>query len=204
MIPTRNRYRERTWTLLQNELMRIGRQRRVLDFGSGDGWFAARMIAERHADELLPIDVKRRTVVEVEPVIYSGDRLPFEDRSFDLCYSVDVVHHCADPPQILKELLRVTRRYLLIKDHTAQGAIDRVILAVLDDLGNRRFGIPSPHHYQNRNEWELIICEDGWRRLHYVHPAYVHRGVLGALTNRLQYVALYERVDRSVTDSTNQ
>jgi SAM-dependent methyltransferase len=188
-----NPYRRRIWKLLHEQLLPLGPLPRALDFGCGDAWFAAQLLMTRAAREVTPVDVKRRRHVYVEPVLYDGGSLPFDAQSFDLSYTVDALHHCADPIAALDELLRVTKRYLLLKDHTASGPADRCMLAVLDELGNRRFGIPSPHHYQRRRAWDEHIVARGWRQRAYLHPAPVHRGLLGALTNRLQYVALYER-----------
>lgn len=193
MINPANPYRERIWTLLRQQLLPLGKQRRVLDFGCGDGWFTTRMLADQLALEMVPVDVKRRGRVLVEPLLYDGTRLPFESGSFDLSYSVDVVHHCTEPLAVIDELLRVTKRYLLLKDHTSQHIFDRMTLAVLDELGNRRFGIPSPHNYQHRLAWDTHIQFRGWRQCSYLCPAQVHRGLLGRFTNRLQYLALYER-----------
>jgi SAM-dependent methyltransferase len=194
MEPSVNPYRLRTWELLRQQLLPLGPQPRVLDFGCGDAWFAAQMLRERCAIDLVPLDVRRRQHVYVEPQLYDGTRLPFAALSFDLSYSVDVIHHCSEPFAILDELLRVTRRYLLLKDHTADGPLDHATLAILDELGNRRFGVPSPHHYQRQRSWDEHIRAGGWQQRCYLQPAPVHRGLLGALTNRLQYVALYERV----------
>jgi hypothetical protein len=65
----------------------------------------------------------------------------------------------------------------------------------LDELGNRRFGIPSPYQYQRNWEWHTHLLANGWRALSFIHPAICHTGILGAMTNGLQYVALYERIE---------
>jgi len=166
----------------------------VLDFGSGDGWFASRLLAENLTLELVALDIKRRESVYLEPCIYvPGGDLPFEDGSFDLAYSVDVLHHCDDPFSQLDELTRVSRRYLLIKDHNYSSAAGRLALAVLDELGNRKFGIPSPYNYQHAWSWTEHLARRGWVQKILIHPAPCHVGPLGLLTNSLQYVALYER-----------
>ncbi len=120
--------------------------------------------------------------------------MPFADRSFDLVYTVDVLHHCDDPFAQLAEIARVARQYILIKDHTFSSAAGRMTLAVLDELGNRKFGIPSPYNYQNGWEWSAHLENLGWKEVRLTHPLACHKGFLGALTNSLQYIALYQRV----------
>ena len=188
-----NAYRERVWRLLRDTIAPRGPFRNVLDFGSGDGWFASQFNGSGLVSRLVPLDVKRRDAVFVEPQLYSGHILPFGDAEFDLVYSVDVLHHCPDPMLQLAELRRCSSRYLLLKDHKCQTQIGRYALAVLDELGNRRFGIPSTYRYQRKWEWHAQLLAAGWQSISFIHPAPCHTGALGAMTNSLQYVALYER-----------
>ncbi len=82
----------------------------------------------------------------------------------------------------------------MIKDHTFRSATGRWTLAVLDELGNRKFGIPSPYHYQHGWAWTEHLEKRGWTLQTLLHPASCHTGLLGILTNPLQYVARYERL----------
>jgi SAM-dependent methyltransferase len=55
-------------------------------------------------------------------VVASGDAIPFPDESFDLAYSVAVMHHIADPLLVrrtLAEMVRVTKSggRILVWDH---------------------------------------------------------------------------------------
>ena len=190
-----NPYRKRVWRLLHELAAKHGPFQNVLDFGSGDGWFASQFNNSGLVSQLVPLDVKRRATVLIEPQIYGGDLLPFGDRQFDLVYSVDVLHHCPDPMKQLAELERCSSRYLMLKDHNYQTQVGRYTLAVLDELGNRRFGIPSPYRYQRNWEWHQQLLARKWKVISFVHPANCHTGILGALTNNLQYVALYERAE---------
>lgn len=179
---------------IQAALVGRGRISETLDFGAGDGFFAAHLPQVATLGSITPVDVVERASSWVRPTIYDGHRLPFADRSFDLCYAIDVLHHCPDPFQALADMARCTRRYLLIKDHNHTGALGRAVLAVLDELGNRRFGIPSPYLYQRRWNWVEWIESHGFARRHWLHPMPCHRGPL-ALTNRMQFLGLWERVD---------
>jgi hypothetical protein len=188
-----NPYRQRIWTEIERALESIGPIESALDFGSGDGWFAHQMRSSNLASAVHPLDVKRRAHVFAEPQIYDGNRLPFHDGAFDLVYSVDVLHHCTNPLQQLDDLMRCTRRFLLLKDHTYETFLGRYALAVMDELGNRRFGIPSVYQYQHGKSWHLHLLKAGFVPIRFIHPMLCHTGVLGALTNSLQYLALYEK-----------
>ena len=126
-----------------------------LDFGSGDGWFAQQMLATGLVSKVTAVEVQPREKCFVQPVLFDGGRLPFPDRSFDLAYSIDVLHHCDDPRASLLDLMRCTSRLLVIKDHTYSSAFCLRMLRLLDAQGNRRFGVPTPYHFQRRWEWLL-------------------------------------------------
>lgn len=201
-----NPYRQRVWLkfkALLNSLNEIPVD--ILDFGSGDGWFSVQVQNTYPSSELTSIDVKHRESVFRAPLVYEpGSRLPFDSASFDLVYAVDVLHHCHSPEFYLDELGRVSRRYILIKDHVWRQKWQFWALAILDELGNRRFGIPSPQHYQYSNDWSGFLAARGWRLSRMIHPCRCHVGILGALTNRLQYIALYERVELPLEETKLQ
>jgi len=189
-----NPYRKRILSLISPLLSDLADPTSILDFGCGDGWFASQISALLPHAKLTAIDVKRRKDVLIDPVIYTaGDPLPFADASFDLVYAIDVLHHCDSPQRYLDELARVARRFILIKDHTYEGTLGYITLAILDELGNRRFGIPSPQHYQHGWEWAEHLANRNWKARAMIHPCPCHTGPLGTLSNHLQYVALYER-----------
>ncbi|MCH2241132.1 MAG: class I SAM-dependent methyltransferase [Aquabacterium sp.] len=188
-----NPYRQRIWQTIETVLSGVGPLGPVLDFGCGDGWFASQLSATGLVSSLTPIDVTRREKTLVEPLLYDGARLPFPDASFDLVYSIDVLHHCPAPQDSLRDLLRCSARYLLIKDHNHHGWLGKMALAVMDELGNRRFGIPSPYLYQERWNWLPLIEAAGFRQLTFIHPMACHTGVMGAATNSLQFLGLWER-----------
>ncbi len=189
-----NPYRQRILPMLLELLAEKSPVANALDFGSGDGWFAQSLRQSGLIGEITPVDVQPRPNALVETQLYDGKSLPFADRSFDLVYSVDVLHHCPDPVASLRNALRCSNRLLLLKDHTWRTKWGKYSLAVLDELGNRKFGIPCVYQYQRRFDWFPVIEESGFRLVRLIHPAVCHTGVLGRLTNSLQFVALWERV----------
>jgi SAM-dependent methyltransferase len=167
---------------------------RALDFGAGDGWFAQTFRELGLVREVVAVDVQKRRRSFVEPVLYDGARLPFPDRSFDLVYAVDVLHHCPDPEASLRDLLRVSGGRVLLKDHTYTTAAGKLTLAVLDEIGNRRFGVPSIYKYQRGWRWLDVLREEGFEQEALVHPAVCEtRPPLSWFVNRLHFVGLWRR-----------
>ncbi len=188
-----NIYRERTFSMMDQILRPYGPFGDTLDFGCGDGWFTSRMKSEGLARRIVPLDVVRREKSYADTVLYSGESLPFEDQAFDLVYAIDVLHHCPDPANFLREITRCSRRWLLIKDHTYQSFVGWLALCALDELGNRRFSIPSLYKYQRQWEWLPLIEDQGFERVDTLYPAPCHRGLLGSCTNSLQFIGLWRK-----------
>jgi SAM-dependent methyltransferase len=165
----------------------------VLDVGAGDGWLAAELEDRNLARRAFPAEVSLRRRVVRKPVLYDGARLPIADRGVELVLAVDVLHHLERPEAGLRELLRCARRFVLLKDHTFRTAPERWTLWLLDVLGNLRFGVHSPGNYQRELSWISEAEAQGFVVRKLVHPAPVQVGLIGRLTNHLQFVALLER-----------
>lgn len=165
----------------------------ALDFGAGDGWFAMQFVNSGLARRVVAVDVLQRSHALVVPILFDGMRLPFADATFDLTFAIDVLHHCSSPERAIAEALRCTKTWFLCKDHTYNNGIEWATLCVLDELGNRRFGVPSPHRYQARWAWDRHFERHGFVRESLIHPVPCHRSILGRYTNHLQFVSLWRR-----------
>ena len=188
-------YRGRVYALVRDALRTLGPLTHAADVGAGEGWYARHLVLDGVVKVCTAVEIKRRAVTYVEPVLYDGRRLPLPDRSCDLVYAIDAVHHAPEPFALLDELGRVSSRYILLKDHTQGGPLGWAALAIMDEIGNRRFGIPSPGTYQRDWAWIPRLASRGFALRSMMHPAPCHTGVMGALTNRLQFVAVFERTD---------
>ncbi len=188
-------YREQVFSILQNTIADLIASGPTLDFGSGDGFFCNEFRRSDSLSNITPIDVIERDVVILKPVLYDGVTIPFSDRHFELIYTVDVLHHCPSPEDALTELARCSNKWILIKDHNYSSIIGWLTLYILDELGNSRFKIESPGYYQKKWRWDGTLRDQGFKRLKRIHPARCHNGLLGWLTNRFQYIDLWERIE---------
>ena len=131
----------------------IPRDARVLDIGCGDG-LVAHLIMRLRPDVLIQgIDVlvRDKTWIPVEP--FDGRRLRHGNASVDAVLFVDVLHHAEDAVELLRESLRVSRRAVLIKDHTLEGFLAGPTLRFMDRTGNLRQGVPLRYEYWPRQRW---------------------------------------------------
>jgi SAM-dependent methyltransferase len=84
---------------------------------------------------------------------FDGTRIPLPDGSVDAVLLVDVLHHARQPDTLLAEALRVTRRSVLVKDHTRDGALALPLLTVMDWVGNAPHGVTICRGYRSRQQW---------------------------------------------------
>jgi len=78
---------------------------RVLDVGCGDAFLSA------HVECYVGVDLVGEPSVVVD---LEQGTLPFADASFDTVVCTDVLEHLESLPQVLTELYRVARRYVII------------------------------------------------------------------------------------------
>lgn len=125
----------------------------VLDVGCGDGSLARLILKERPDLSIKGIDVLIRSQTQIHISPFDGETFPFENASFDVVMFVDVLHHTGDPMVLLREAVRVSRGFLVIKDHTADGLLARPTLRFMDRVCNARHGVALPFNYWTRQRW---------------------------------------------------
>ncbi|MDP2342384.1 MAG: class I SAM-dependent methyltransferase [Deltaproteobacteria bacterium] len=166
---------------------------RILDVGAGDGSMGRAISRLRPDVSVFGIDVFVRpdTAYEVKP--FDGERIPYDDSSFDVAVFVDVLHHTKDPLTLLLEAARVAR-VVVIKDHLRAGLLAEETLSAMDWVGNARHGVVLPYNYWNRLQWDAAferagVVVDSWETQLGLYPP-----PLGLLFDRsLHFVARLRR-----------
>ncbi len=126
----------------------------VLDVGAGNGKLARAVMDRRPDVTFHAIDTKLWPDRVIDVTEFDGSRIPFPDGSFDVCLISDVLHHCLNALELLQEMVRVTRGYIVIKDHIADSAFDYQVLKLMDWIGNRGHDVPLTYDYWPWKRWQ--------------------------------------------------
>lgn len=166
----------------------------VLDVGCGDGTIGY-LIGQMKPTALVHgIEVAPRPSCLIECRGFDGVHIPLSDASVDACLFVDVLHHTTNIAGLLREARRVTRRYVLIKDHLCEGKFDRTVLSVMDWVGNRGRGVRLPYNYQSKVQWHQILSDCGLRLVSSNEALSLYPPPFDLLFGRgLHIVGLYEK-----------
>lgn len=132
-----------------------------VDIGCGNGILGKSIQQIRPEVKMVGVDVHLwpKTVIPVTK--YDGTRLPFDDKSVDFTILSDVLHHCESPRAVLKEAARISRKFIIIKDHISENAFDHATLKFMDWFGNKGYGVALPYKYFSAAEWQAIFAELG-------------------------------------------
>jgi SAM-dependent methyltransferase len=134
----------------------------LLDVGAGDGRLSSFFQRHRPKTRGVGIETFLRPDTEraIPMVLFDGKSLPFVDGAFDVSMICDVLHHTKNQKELIAEVLRVTRRKIIVKDHLYRNAKQKYQLYVLDLLGNYRFGIRVTGDYLSLPQWEHLLFSE--------------------------------------------
>jgi 2-polyprenyl-3-methyl-5-hydroxy-6-metoxy-1,4-benzoquinol methylase len=131
---------------------------RILDIGTGPGSVCLLMNGEGY--NVTPVDVIDQTLSpEIEPEIYNGKKLPYENSSFDTALILTVLHHTSNPEEILLETKRVANKIIIIED-IYSNPFQKYLTYFVDSIVNMEFW-GHPHSNKSDREWKELFIELG-------------------------------------------
>jgi SAM-dependent methyltransferase len=125
---------------------------RVLDVGCGNG-VVSTFIANRLSLRLTGTDIADYGKKGFPFVLMSGDRLHFEDRSFDVAMLNDVLHHVRDQRRLLAEAARVARKLLIFE--AEPGGVFALFDRTINFFHHR--DMPVPLTFRSSDEWRRTL-----------------------------------------------
>jgi SAM-dependent methyltransferase len=169
----------------------------VLDIGCGDGTIAKLVTNYNPSVTMQGIEFAPRGNCRIECKAFDGSTIPYHAASFDVCMFVDVLHHVRDSrgiERLLSEACRVSKQFILIKDHLCENYLDFKTLQFMDWVGNRPHGVILPYNYQSRGQWDKHFLEAGLKVKEWQTEIPLYPFPFGALFGRqLHYIGLLEK-----------
>lgn len=135
--------------------------KRILDIGCGNGRLVKRILELRPDLVIRGIDVECSLSSAITVTEYDGVTIPFDTDSWEICMANDVLHHCDDPFAMLREMNRVAKDAIVLKDHIADDYWGRVLLCAMDWIGNFGYGTRVPFNFLSSDEWKQAFDELG-------------------------------------------
>lgn len=126
---------------------------KILDVGCDDGTTADLMKKINPTLSFKGIDIQTNRACKIPKKIYDGKKIPYKDKSFDIVMAVDVLHHTTDILSLLKEMKRVAKKYIIIKDHIVTGFVSNLGISAFDYFSNIPYGIKCSFNYLTEKEW---------------------------------------------------
>ena len=139
----------------------LPRNAAILDVGSGDGTIAYSWRERRPDLKVEGIDILVRRETKIPVRAFNGRTIPYDDHSFDVVSFIDVLHHADDAVQLLSEARRVSRNWVIVKDHFAENMLDHATLVLMDWVGNASHGVSLPYNFWSRDRWKCAFKAAG-------------------------------------------
>jgi ubiquinone/menaquinone biosynthesis C-methylase UbiE len=135
----------------------------VLDVGCGNGYFTSNFSKFSYT---VGLDYSR-FMLSINPcnklIQSSALSLPFKDNRFDLVFCSNLLHHIDDPTKAIKEMKRVSRKFVIISEPNRNNPLMALFSAVVvEERGALRFSLKYLKKLMERCELKTIAsCSIG-------------------------------------------
>lgn len=130
----------------------------ILDIGTGTGALAFQL--QEGKWNVTAVDVVDKSFFPtIEPELYNGRDLPYQDNSFEVVQLITVLHHIPDPDRVLQEALRVGRKVIVMED-IYTNPLQKYLTWFTDSLVNKEFW-GHPHTNRTDIEWKETFSKLG-------------------------------------------
>jgi SAM-dependent methyltransferase len=136
---------------------------KMLDIGSGSCKMA-KALSKRYGIGVTTVDVVDHNVTDLPLELYDGRHLPYDDRYFDTVMLAFVLHHAANPADLIREAVRVSRSRVLVIEDAPEGWLQKVLWRSWDYVLNHgvHSDIHIAHGAKSVTEWHDFLTTPDW------------------------------------------
>lgn len=134
---------------------------KILDVGCGNGMLAQNIMRLRPDVYIEGVDILEWPNPSIPVRLFDGESIPADSGEWDYCLVSDVLHHCTAPEEFLCEIVRVSGKGFILKDHLAETRWDRAVLSFMDWFGNFGHGVELTYNYWSWHRWEAEFSRNG-------------------------------------------
>lgn len=95
------------------------------DIGAGTGWFSYHLLARGH--KIIPLDVVDKAESGISIKLFDGKKIPLLNKSVDTSMFLFVLHHTNNQIQLLREAIRVSKKYIIIGEDIVETKFDAML-----------------------------------------------------------------------------
>lgn len=95
----------------------LSKLKSAFDVGCGDGfatYYFNKVIDNVEGGDIAEYMLKKNPLPKSKLRIIDAENLPLKDKSYDLVYTWEVLHHVPNPQKAVSEMARVSKKYVLI------------------------------------------------------------------------------------------
>lgn len=133
----------------------------ILDVGCDDGTVAEMIMEFNPTLNIVGIDIQTNRPSKIPRKLYNGKKIPYPDNGFDTVMALDVLHHTNDILSLLKEIKRVSRKHIIIKDHMTYGTFSKYLISFADYVSNAPYGIKCAFNFPSFQRWSSYFNQLG-------------------------------------------
>ncbi|MGB0916290.1 MAG: methyltransferase domain-containing protein [Flavobacteriales bacterium] len=155
---------ESKWALRRAEVKRkrllpfLNSGETVLEVGSGNG--ALTKLLSSEGMKMSALDIADKSLFkDVHVEVYDGEKFRFEDKKFDVCQLITMLHHTTNAEELVREAKRVSNRIIIMED-IYEGKFQKYLTWFTDSLVNWEF---YGHSHTNLTdaEWRQLFLQNG-------------------------------------------
>jgi ubiquinone/menaquinone biosynthesis C-methylase UbiE len=126
----------------------------VVDIGIGAGFTAQYIKVNVKRVNIQGIDIYNSLQTPVKLTLYDGQKIPFPNKCFDVSLLFYTLHHSENPPLLLSEAARITKRCIIVIESIGKESVQDI---QKDTEVMLALGLPpESHHHHNLTQYKLL------------------------------------------------